>query len=140
MADKKPTVLLVEDDMFLRELCVVKLQKANFEVEYAEDGTQGLEMLENNSYDVVLLDIMLPERDGFELLEEYKDRHGSLEGMVLIMLTNLSEREQVDRAMELGADDYIIKAHFSPSEIVEKTQEWLEKAKQDQNQNQKAEE
>ncbi|PSO44162.1 MAG: response regulator [Parcubacteria group bacterium SW_4_49_11] len=138
MADKKPTVLLVEDDMFLRELCVVKLQKANFEVEYAEDGTQGLEMLENNSYDVVLLDIMLPERDGFELLEEYKDRHGSLEGMVLIMLTNLSEREQVDRAMELGADDYIIKAHFSPSEIVEKTQEWLEKAKQDQKQ--KAEE
>jgi len=138
MADKKPTVLLVEDDMFLRELCVVKLQKANFEVEYAEDGTQGLEMLENNSYDVVLLDIMLPEKDGFELLEAYKDRHGNLEGMVLIMLTNLSEREQVDRAMELGADDYIIKAHFSPSEIVEKTQEWLEKAKQDQKQ--KAEE
>jgi DNA-binding response OmpR family regulator len=138
MADKKPTVLLVEDDMFLRELCVVKLQKANFEVEYAEDGTQGLEMLENNSYDVVLLDIMLPEQDGFELLEAYKERHGSLEGMVLIMLTNLSEREQVDRAMELGADDYIIKAHFSPSEIVEKTQEWLEKAKQDQKQ--KAEE
>ena len=133
MADKNPNVLLVEDDMFLRELCVVKLEKADFNVDYAEDGEQGLTKMDENAYDIILLDIMLPGKDGFELLEEYKEKHGTAFGKtIIIMLTNLSEREQVDKAMELGADDYIIKAHFSPSEIVEKTQEWLEKGKQKQ--------
>ncbi len=130
MAKTQSRVLLVEDDMFLRELCVVKLQKADFKVDLAEDGKQGLEKLQENDYDVVLLDIMLPEMDGFELLEQYKEGGGDFNESILIMLTNLSEREQIDRAKKMGADDYIIKAHFAPSEIVEKTKEWLEKAKQ----------
>ncbi|MFB6225177.1 MAG: response regulator transcription factor [Candidatus Paceibacteria bacterium] len=128
MAESKTKVLLIEDDMFLRELCVVKLEKANFEVDFAEDGEEGLKKMQENAYDVILLDIMLPGKDGFEILEAYNEENGGFgEDTVLIMLTNLSEREQVDKAKDLGADDYIIKAHFSPSEIVEKTEEWLEK-------------
>jgi len=128
MAESKTKLLLIEDDMFLRELCVVKLKKANFDVDYAEDGEEGLQKMQENAYDVILLDIMLPEKDGFEILETYNKTHDKLdEDTILIMLTNLSEREQVEKAKDLGADDYIIKAHFSPSEIVDKTQEWLNK-------------
>jgi DNA-binding response OmpR family regulator len=125
MPDQKK-ILLVEDDMFLRELCVVKLEKSKYNVDFAANGTEGLQLMLENTYDVILLDIMLPEMDGFEILEEY-NKHSRPVKPIIIMLTNLSERDQVDKALTLGADDYIIKAHFSPSEIVQKVEEWLSK-------------
>jgi DNA-binding response OmpR family regulator len=125
MADQKK-ILLVEDDMFLRELCVVKLEKSKYDVDFAANGKEGLELMISGDYDVVLLDIMLPEMDGFEILEEYNKNPRPVKP-IIIMLTNLSERDQVDKALTSGADDYIIKAHFSPSEIVQKVEEWLSK-------------
>lgn len=124
MADKK-RVLVVEDDMFLRELCMVKLEKSGYQVDAAPDGKTGVDYLTSREYDVVLLDIMLPEKDGFQVLEEYSKAEKKDKQPQIIMLTNLSEKEQVDKALKLGATDYIIKAHYSPTEIVTKVNELL---------------
>ncbi len=124
MADKK-RVLVVEDDMFLRELCMVKLEKSGYQVDAAPDGQTGVDYLTSREYDVVLLDIMLPEKDGFEVLEEYSKSKKEGKQPQIIMLTNLSEKEQVDKALKMGATDYIIKAHYSPTEIVTKVNELL---------------
>lgn len=125
MADKK-RILLIEDDIFLRELCTVKLEKSQYSVDVAADGTQGLALLQSKTYDLVLLDIMLPEINGFEVLETYTA--GLQEGAIkpyIMMMTNLSEKEQIDKAKDLGADDYIVKAHYSPTEIVKRVDEIL---------------
>lgn len=125
MADKK-RVLLVEDDIFLRELCTIKLEKSQYKVDVAADGTQGLELLQSKTYDLVLLDIMLPEMNGFEVLERYmKDLKDVATKPFIMMMTNLSEKEQIDKAHTLGADDYIVKAHYSPTEIVKRVNDIL---------------
>lgn len=126
MADKK-RILLIEDDIFLRELCTIKLEKSQYSVDVAADGTQGLALLQSKSYDLVLLDIMLPEINGFEVLEKYiSDRQEGEAKPYIMMMTNLSEKEQIDKAKDLGADDYIVKAHYSPTEIVKRVNEILQ--------------
>ncbi len=126
MADKK-RILLIEDDVFLRELCSVKLEKSQYVVDVAADGTSGLSLLQSNFYDLVLLDIMLPEINGFQVLERYmSDRKETDIKPYIMMMTNLSEKEQINKVKDLGADDYLVKAHYSPTEIVKRVNEILE--------------
>ena len=74
--------------------------------------------------DVVLLDIVMPGLDGFQVLEELRKKGDRRK---IILLTNLGQKEDVERGMRLGADDYVIKAHFTPSEVVEKVRSILQK-------------
>jgi DNA-binding response OmpR family regulator len=124
--DTRKKILIVEDDSFLRELCVAKFGNTGHNVDYEEDGAVGLQKIQDNDYDVVLLDVMLPNKTGFEILEALNET-GRIKQVKIVMLTNLSDRSDVEKAMTLGARDYIIKAHFSPSEIVAKAEEWLNK-------------
>lgn len=116
----KKRVLLIEDDIFLRELCSIKLKESKYIVTEASDGKDGLDKLLNHSYDIVLLDIMLPFKTGFEVLEEYNKLKSPDQNPKIIIMTNLNEQNQITKGLKLGAIDYIIKAHYSPTEIVAK--------------------
>ena len=113
------TIVIVEDDVFLRRLYELKFTEAKFKVKVAEDGQAGLALIQSEKPAVVLLDIELPKMDGFAVLQVVK---GSVEtkNIPIIMLTNSSTQEAIDKARELGAADYTIKAHFLPSEVVTK--------------------
>ena len=115
----KQLVLIVEDDEFLSRMYVSKFEFEGFNVISASDGDSGLLLAINEKPDIVLLDLALPKRDGFNVLAELK-RRPETKGIPVIVLTNLSQKEQIDRCFSLGAKDVLIKAHFVPSEVVAK--------------------
>ncbi|HZX49657.1 MAG TPA: response regulator [Candidatus Paceibacterota bacterium] len=112
-------ILLIEDDKFLRELIIQKLGKEGYEVEEAPEGEGGLTKMKSGKPDLVLLDLILPGIDGFEVLSKMKE-DPELQGIPVIILSNLGQRDDVQKGIDLGAKDYLIKAHFTPGEIVEK--------------------
>jgi DNA-binding response OmpR family regulator len=114
------TILIVEDDKFLRELIVRKLSQEDFKIIEAVDGEEGLKKVKEESPDLVLLDLILPGIDGFEVLSKIKE-DSSLASIPVIILSNLGQREDVEKGMQLGAVDYLVKAHFTPNEVIEKT-------------------
>jgi DNA-binding response OmpR family regulator len=112
-------ILIVEDDKFLRELIVQKLIKEGYETSEAVDGEQGIKKVKEERPDLVLLDLILPGIDGFEVLSQKKE-DPSIVNIPVIVLSNLGQKEDVERGLKLGAVDYLIKAHFTPGEIIEK--------------------
>ena len=118
-------ILIIEDDKFLRQLIVQKLVKEGYEVAEAGDGEQGLKKIQQENPDLVLLDLILPGIDGFEVLSRAK-KNQELVKIPIIILSNLGQKEDVQRGMNLGATDYLIKAHFTPGEIDEKIRKALQ--------------
>jgi len=120
----KIEILIVEDDDFLLQMYAAKLELDDFGVLTANTGTQGLKIAQKSHPDLILLDLNLPEMDGFEVLEHLKENDGTKDIPVLI-LTNFAQKENIDRCLNLGAEDYLIKAHFVPSEVVSKIKDIL---------------
>ncbi len=120
----KPLILLVEDDTFLAGMYVTKLTMEHFRVELATDGASGLAKAEELVPDLILLDILLPKMNGFEVLRKIKAQP-SLRQVPVILLTNLGQKNDVTQGLDLGAADYLIKAHFMPSEVVDKIKRQL---------------
>jgi DNA-binding response OmpR family regulator len=112
-------ILIVEDDKFLRELITKKLKDEGYETVGAGDGEEGLDKAKKESPDMVLLDLILPGIDGFEVLSKIKD-DTALSSIPVVILSNLGQREEVEKGLKMGAVDYMIKAHFTPGEITEK--------------------
>ena len=115
----KRKILIVEDDPFLLQMYVTKMEMAGHDVLQAETGSAGLKAAQDNAPELVLLDILLPELDGFEVLRAMQDDE-RLKGTPVILLTNLGQKEDIEKGLELGAVDYLIKAHFTPQEVMEK--------------------
>ncbi len=113
------TILIIEDDKFLRELISKKLTKEGYTISEAIDGEEGFKKVKAEKPDMVLLDLILPGIDGFEVLSKMKSDPALLP-IPVIILSNLGQKEDVERGLKLGAIDYMIKAHFTPGEIVEK--------------------
>ncbi len=112
-------ILLVEDDKFLRELIAKKLRSEDYEVIEALDGEDGIAKAKELKPDLVLLDLVLPGIDGFGVLAKIKEDPATNQAPVII-LSNLGQQEEIARTLKLGATDFLIKAHFTPSEIIEK--------------------
>lgn len=112
-------VLIIEDDDFLVQMYATKLEIENFSVIMATDGAKGLKLALKDKPDLVLLDLNLPVMDGFQVLEELK-RNKDTHDIPVLVLTNFGQKENVDRCLNLGAADYLIKAHFVPSEVIER--------------------
>ncbi len=121
---KKIKILLIEDDSFLVEMYTTKFELEGFEVDAAEDGKKGLEMVKKVNPDIILLDILMPKMDGFGVLDELK-KDPSTADVPVIMLTNLGQKDDVKKGFEKGAVGYLIKAHFMPSEVVDKIKKIL---------------
>ncbi len=114
---KKITV--VEDDKFLRELITQKLSKEGYDISEAVDGEKGIETIKDEKPDLILLDLILPGIDGFEVLARIKSDPGISE-IPVIILSNLGQKDDIERGLKMGAKDYLIKAHFTPEEIIKK--------------------
>lgn len=110
-------ILLVEDEDFIRELYTRQLTKAGFTVKSAIDGQSGLETLKNETFDLLLLDIMLPGMNGLQLLREFKTNNPT-SPMITILLTNLGQEAVIKEGFELGAQAYLIKASYTPDQVV----------------------
>ena len=119
------SILLVEDDPFLIEIYTTKFREAGFSVEVAADGETVLEKIIKTKPDLVLLDIVLPNIDGWEILRAIKN-NSSLKNTMVVILSNLSEKEDVEKGLKIGAAKYLIKSHYTPSEVVEEVKEMLE--------------
>ena len=117
-------ILIIEDDKFLRELIARKLISEKFEVVAAVDGETGLKKAKQPKPNLILLDLILPGIDGFEVLAKLK-ADKDLSDIPVIILSNLGQQEDVDKGLEIGAVDYLIKAHFTPNEIVDKIRKAL---------------
>ncbi len=110
-------ILLVEDEDFIRELYERQLIKAGFAVKTAADGQSGLDTLKTETFDLLLLDIMLPGINGLQLLREFKT-HNPSSPMITILLTNLGQEAVIKEGFELGAQAYLIKASYTPDQVV----------------------
>lgn len=121
--DKKYSILIVDDDKFLSEMYSIKFTERGFTVETADGGPSALAKLDAGlNPDICLVDIVMPEMDGFELIQRIRDR--KLEGKhVVIVLSNLGQKEDVEKGLALGADGYIVKASATPTEVVDKVLE-----------------
>lgn len=118
------TILLVEDDNFLSTLLKNRLVKEGFEVLHATSGSQALELLQTKKPDLVLMDIILPEKSGFEAMEAIlaDPRYGQPPVMII---SNLGQPSDVERGKRLGAVQYFVKAEVSIDDIVNKVKEFI---------------
>jgi DNA-binding response OmpR family regulator len=113
------TILCVEDDRFIGEMYVRSLKKAGYEVDWVVDGNDGLIAARNKPYDVILLDVMLPERRGSDILDALR---GGAEDLIphshVIVLTNFEQDDESRMAMQKFADAYLIKAEITPKKLI----------------------
>lgn len=121
-------VLIVEDDTFLVNIYETKFTHEGFDVTVALDGESGLKVALKKKPNIILLDILLPKLDGFAVLKKLKE-NSETKDIPVILLTNLSQKDDVEKGLKEGANDYLIKAHFMPSETVTKVKEVLEKTR-----------
>ena len=120
--EQKKIILLVEDDPFLSDMYVTKFTESGYDIKAAMDGQQGLDLLNGGLRpDMALLDIVMPKMDGIELLTAIK-KEEKLKDIPVVLLTNLGQETDIQRGMELGALDYLVKAHFTPSEVVKRVE------------------
>lgn len=121
---KKAKVLIVDDDAFLAGIYATKLELEGFEVASARDGEEGVKVALEEKPDLILLDVLMPKLDGFEVLKRLKSEE-TTKDIPVIMLTNLGQKEDVEKGISEGAVDYLIKAHFVPAEAVAKIKKVL---------------
>ncbi|OGH72639.1 MAG: hypothetical protein A2921_03510 [Candidatus Magasanikbacteria bacterium RIFCSPLOWO2_01_FULL_43_20b] len=120
----KAHVLLVEDDAFLSNIYKTKFEMEGFKISIAENGEVGLSEVKKKKPDIILLDVLMPKMDGFAVLEKLKADEET-KNIPVVLLTNLGQKDDVDKGFEMGAAGYLIKAHFKPSEVVDKVKEVL---------------
>ena len=127
MADKpRLKVLIVEDDMLMGTLLSEALWRYEFEPVLSRDGDEGLKELEKAMPKVILLDLILPGINGFEVLEKIK-ANAKTKDIPVIIVSNLGDKSDIDRGMKLGAEDYLVKANMVPKDIIGKLNEVTQK-------------
>jgi len=120
----KKKVLIIEDDRSLQNAMIEMLGQENYQIISAFDGEEGLQKLAAEKPDLILLDIILPKKDGYELLAEIK-RDETTKNIPVLILTNLEEVDNVQKALDLGATTFMVKSDFSLKDVLEKVKENL---------------
>ncbi|MCH8986838.1 response regulator [Patescibacteria group bacterium] len=111
-------ILLVEDDPLLIDIYVTKFKEKGFDVDTMNGGENVLETVKSKKPDVVILDIVLPHQDGWEILRQIKEDKDTKDTKIVV-LSNLGQKEEVEKGLKLGAAQYLIKAHYTPSQVVQ---------------------
>ncbi len=120
----KKKVLIIEDEATLQKALQEVLVAEGYDILSALDGSRGLEMAREENPDLILLDIILPKMDGFEVLKELKSEEKT-ESIPVIILTNLSDISDIQKALDLGATTYLVKADFSLEDVIKKVEDTL---------------
>ncbi len=124
--ETKKKILLAEDDKFISRAYNAGLGRAGFEMIIAFDGEEAMEKIRSEKPDMVLLDLMMPRKNGFEVLEEIK-ADNDLKNIPVIILSNLGQEMDVEKGKKLGAIDYLIKSNLSMKEVIDIVKSYLRK-------------
>src|SRR3989338_7831541 len=117
-------IVIVEDEEILQKVLKEKFERENFKVFVASDGAEAFSVIQKSQPDMILLDLILPKRSGFEVLEEIKS-DAALKTTPVIVLSNLGQDEDIKKALQMGADDYLVKTQHPINEVVDKVKERL---------------
>ena len=126
MPTKKSSILLVEDDKMIVQMYQLRLEEEGFEVFSTDKGTEALAWAKEHQPDLVLLDIILPEVDGFTILQQLKSDQ-STKKIPVLLLTNLAQETDRQRGIELGAEEYFVKSQHTPADIMETVRTLIKK-------------
>ena len=124
MADTKAKILFVDDDNFLRKVYKSELSEQGYEVILAADGEEGLEKAQISDPDLIILDMIMPRKNGFEVLTELQN-NTSTQNIPVIILSNLGQEDDVKKGLDLGAVDYLVKDNITLTVIVDKVNQYL---------------
>lgn len=124
MSENSHNVLVVEDDFYIRELYVRELEKSNFKVRVADNVKLALEEIAKEKPELIMLDLMLPIRSGFDVLEHVKGQE-ELKSIKVVILSNLGEDEIIKKGFSKGADGYLIKASHTPKQVIVEIEKYL---------------
>lgn len=113
------TILCIEDDRFIGEMYVRSLRKSGYDVDWMVDGNDGLIAARNKPYDLILLDVMLPERRGTEILQALRGKKDLIPNTRVLILTNYDQDEESRMAIQHQADAYLIKAEITPKKLLD---------------------
>ncbi len=125
MADQKGKILIIEDEKILVDVLSKKIENEGYEVISAEDGKEGLDKIEKDVPDLILLDIVMPRMDGYEVLTALHNKFGKDKMPPVIIISNSGQPVEIEKAKDLGAKDFIIKAQFTPEEVLSKVNKLL---------------
>lgn len=117
-------ILIIEDEKILSDLLERKLREIGYDVAVAPNGEAGLSRMKKENFDLILLDIIMPKKGGFEVLEEMQ-RNSQLKKIPVIVISNSGQPVEISRALELGVKDYLVKTQFDPQEVIEKVKKQL---------------
>ena len=115
-------ILIVEDEAFIAEMYKIKFESDGYEVATAHDGEDGIKVANKFMPELVLLDLMMPHKDGYQTLKELRDGEKT-RFMKIFILSNLGQKEEIEKGMKLGADGFFVKAHLTPTQLLEKIKE-----------------
>ncbi len=118
----KKKILIIEDERIIIELLAKKLIASGYEVVMARDGEEGLEKIDQEKPDLVLLDIVLPKMDGMEVLKKAKSNEATRD-IPVVIISNSGQPVELDKAKRLGANDWLVKTEFDPVEVIQKVKE-----------------
>ena len=115
-------ILLVEDDQFIRELYELYLKEMNYTIVTSVNGKEAVEKFKNEVFDLILLDILLPEKDGISVLADVKKLNDKVP---VVMLTNLAQEAMIQKSFELGAAGYLLKARITKKDLLKEVESFL---------------
>ncbi|MFC1630122.1 response regulator [Patescibacteria group bacterium] len=118
------TILLIEDDPFLIDLYSTRLKAAGFEIDVATNGQEGLEKVREKKPDLLVLDMVLPTIDGWEVLKELK-KEERFKDLKILIFSNLDQKADIEGAFRFGVTKYLIKAHYTPTEVIKEIEKIL---------------
>ena len=121
MAKRKKRILIVEDEPFLVEMYTARFEQAGYEVRVAYNGTTVAELVKSEHPDIILLDIVMPETDGYEVLRQLK-KNKSLSLTPILVFSNLGQDAEIEKGKKLGADKYLVKSDYTPSQLVKEVE------------------
>ncbi|MEW6617318.1 MAG: response regulator [Patescibacteria group bacterium] len=117
--DNKKKILVAEDEKAMARALEAKLLRSGYEVTIAENGDQALLLLKNDTYNLIILDLMMPKKNGFDVLEELRKRGNTVP---VVVSSNLGQDNDIKTALELGAKDYFVKSDTPIAEIIQRIQ------------------
>ena len=127
MENQQKKILIVEDDQFLREFYQELLQAEGYIIDVAADGDEGSQKVLSGGYDLVLLDIMLPKKDGLQILQELHNQSAKSPNKALVVLTNLGQDAIIKQCFDLGADGFLVKSALNPDQVLTEVKSFLNK-------------
>lgn len=122
------TILIVEDEPYIAQMYQSRFEKNGYRVLLAFDGISGVQFAKSKRVDVILLDLVLPGKSGYEILQQLK-KGRKTRSIPIIIASNLSQEDEIQRGLALGALDYIVKTSFTPAQLVQRVDIFLEKVR-----------